>query len=78
MTAYVLPPTADVRKALAFVEAIAATEREFGFSLQVGQAEHVADGRDEPVLFGAPAFEGDYLVVRSGDRPGDLRLALPT
>jgi hypothetical protein len=78
MTAYVLPPTTDVRKALAFVEALASLERDYGYLLQVGQAEHVGDGIDEPVLFGNAEAQADYIVVRSGTTPGDLRLALPT
>jgi hypothetical protein len=78
MTAYVLPPTTDVRKAIAFVEALAALERDYGYLLQVGEAEYVGDGTDEPVLFGNSEAEGDYIVVRSGANPGDLRLALPT
>jgi hypothetical protein len=78
MTAYVLPPTTDLRKALAFVEALASLERDYGYLLQVGEAEHVADGIAEPVLFGNGDSQADYVVVRSGNEPGDLRLALPT
>lgn len=68
----------EVRKAAAFVEAIAKVERDFGMVVHYGLVEYLqrdVEHGAEAVTFG-PNGDSRYVVCRRSGEPGDLTLAL--
>ena len=71
-----LPSPDEVRKAAAFVEALAKVERDFGYRLALGhEASLTGDFASEAVTFGP---EDRFVILRSSDDelPGGLALAV--
>jgi hypothetical protein len=67
----------DVRKAAAFVEAIAAVEESFGFQLGVGTLQDAGGDFFDPVTFGAGEDSQPYVLIRK-EPEGDLVLGMAT
>lgn len=68
----------DVRKAAAFVEAIAAVEESFGFQLGVGDLGGAASEHFDPVTFGYGEDDPHpYILIRK-EPEGELVLGMAT